>query len=31
MTIIHPFPGVETLPVNPYIDDDEDDFEEDDE
>lgn len=30
MTIIHPFPGVETLPVNPYIDDD-DDFEEDDE
>jgi hypothetical protein len=29
MTIIHPFPGVETLPVNPYIDDD--DFEEDDE
>lgn len=28
MTIIHPFPGVETLPVNPYIDDD--DIEEDD-
>lgn len=27
MTIIHPFPGIETLPVNPYIDDD--DFEED--
>lgn len=23
MTIIHPFPGVETLPVMPYIDDDE--------
>jgi hypothetical protein len=23
MTIIHPFPGVETLPVVPYIDDDE--------
>lgn len=28
MTIIHPFPGIETLPVNPYIDDD--DIEEDD-
>lgn len=31
MTIIHPFPGIETLPVNPYIDDDDELDEDDDE
>lgn len=31
MTIIHPFPGIETLPVNPYIEEEEELDEDDDE